>query len=306
MRIITSFEELQTAPLEPSAAALGTFDGLHLGHQRVISTCNRYAETHGLSKMVFTFSSHPLATLMPELEPKRLLINGDKEIIMRRLGVNVLINIPFTKSLSQMSADDFLQLLKNLGVRAVSIGMNFSFGSGGRGNVQYLNMQGGKYGLKILSCPLLKMDGLIVSSTQIRKAIKEGDVALARKMLGRPYVMQGKVVPGYQRGRKMGFPTANLDLTGTKMAVPADGVYEGESVVDGRRYKVMVNIGKNPTFALEKVTLEAHIIGFHGDLYGDYLRVALLRKIRDEHQFASAEELMEQLKKDRETILSGE
>lgn len=305
MRIISALEELYTEKPGPSAVALGTFDGLHLGHQRVIGVSSRYAESHGLKKLVFTFSNHPLATLNPELEPRRLLLNEDKERIMAGLGVDVLINVPFTKRLSQLSAEGFLVLLRDLGVKAVSIGMNFSFGSGGRGNVQYLNTEGGKYGMEILSCPLFMLNGTVVSSTRIRQAIAEGDVALAREMLGRPYVLKGRVVSGFQRGRTIGFPTANLALTGAHMAIPGNGVYEGRTAVDGKGYRAMVNIGSNPTFSGEKVTLEAHLIGFHGNLYGERLAVSFLRRLRDERKFESGEALRAQLLKDRDMILRG-
>ena len=225
MKLITSLDELHRAHLLPSAAALGTFDGVHRGHQEVIGTTRTYARQHHLQLMVFTFSTHPLASLKPELEPPRLLDNAAKEKLMVDLEVDILVNIPFTRELAAMSADDFLQMLVDLGVKAVGIGDNFSFGAGGKGNVRLLKTEHTRFGLTILSRPLLKQDGLVVSSTNIRKAIAEGRVELAAQMLGRPYAIRGQVVPGDHRGRLLGFPTANLKLLGQHFAVPAFGVY---------------------------------------------------------------------------------
>ena len=281
MKLITSLDELHRAHLLPSAAALGTFDGVHRGHQEVIGTTRTYARQHHLQLMVFTFSTHPLASLKPELEPPRLLDNAAKEKLMVDLEVDILVNIPFTRELAAMSADDFLQMLVDLGVKAVGIGDNFSFGAGGKGNVR-----------------LLKQDGLVVSSTNIRKAIAEGRVELAAQMLGRPYAIRGQVVPGDHRGRLLGFPTANLKLLGQHFAVPAFGVYAGRVLVDGQWHDAMVNVGDNPTFANQETRLEAHLFRFQGDLYGKEVRVQLVARLRGEEKFPDLDRLQEQLRKD--------
>ncbi len=302
MKLITSREELNNAQLLPSAAALGTFDGVHRGHQEVILTTKAYAREHHLQLMVFTFSTHPLASLKPELEPARLLDNDTKVRLMVDLGVDILVNIPFTKELAALSADDFLNLLVKAGVRAVGIGDNFSFGAGGKGNVHLLKAEHAKYGLTILSRPLLKVDGLVVSSTNIRKAIREGRLALAQEMLGRPYAIRGKVVTGDQRGRSLGYPTANLKLLGTHMAIPAFGVYAGFVKVGEKRYDAMINVGDNPTFANQETRLEVHLFDFSGDLYGQEIRVELLLRIRGEKKFSSLDKLKEQLQEDDKMI----
>lgn len=304
MKLITSLEELNNAQLLPSAAALGTFDGVHRGHQEVILTTKEYAREHHLQLMVFTFSTHPLASLKPELEPARLLDNETKIHIMVELGVDILVNIPFTKELAARSADEFLAMLVKAGVKAVGIGDNFSFGAGGKGNVHLLKAEHTKYGLTILSRPLLKVDGLVVSSTNIRKAIREGRVALAREMLGRPYEIRGKVVSGDRRGRSLGFPTANLKLLGTHMAIPAFGVYAGFVKVGNTQYDAMINVGDNPTFANQETRLEVHLFDFSGDLYGQEIRVQLLLRVRGEKKFGSLEKLIRQLQED-ETMVKG-
>jgi len=302
MKLIQTLKELKIAQLAPSAAALGTFDGLHLGHQEVIGSTGRYARSHNLKLMVFTFSNHPMANLMPELEPKRLVDNETKIHLMEKLGVDVLVNIPFDKKLASISADDFLAMLTDSGVKAIGIGDNFSFGAGGRGNVELLKAEHERFGLTILARPLLKLEGEIVSSTNIRNAIAAGNMDLANKMLGRAYEIHGKVVKGDQRGRLLGFPTANLQLLGRNIAIPSFGVYAGQVMVNKALYGAMVNIGDNPTFENQHTRLEAHLFNFDGDLYGKELRVRLLHKIRDEIKFASKEELIARMKKDRTAV----
>lgn len=298
MKLITSLDELHSAHLLPSAAALGTFDGVHRGHQEVIGTTRLYAREHHLQLMVFTFSTHPLASLKPELEPPRLLDNPAKEKLMVELGVDILVNIPFTRELAAMSADAFLQMLVDCGVKAVGIGDNFSFGAGGKGNVRLLKTEHSRFGLTILSRPLLKQDGLVVSSTNIRKAIAEGRVELAAQMLGRPYAIRGQVVPGDHRGRLLGFPTANLKILGQHFAVPAFGVYAGRVLVAGQWYDAMVNVGDNPTFANQEARLEAHLFRFEGNLYGREVLVQLVARLRGEEKFPDLDRLQEQLRKD--------
>ena len=302
MKLIQTLNELKKTPLAPSAAALGTFDGLHLGHQEVIGSTGRYARNHGLKLMVFTFSNHPMANLMPELEPKRLVDNETKIRLMEKLGVDILVNIPFDKKLASIGAEDFLAMLVDSGVKAVGIGDNFSFGAGGRGNVDFLKAEHERFGLAILARPLLKLEGEIVSSTNIRNAIGEGNMDLANKMLGRAYEIHGKVVKGDQRGRLLGFPTANLQLLGRNIAIPSFGVYAGQVMVNKTLYGAMVNIGNNPTFANQHTRLEAHLFNFDGDLYGKELRVRLLHKIRDEIKFNSKEELIARMKKDQSAV----
>lgn len=303
MQIITTLDELNQAVLPPSAAALGTFDGLHRGHQKVIHTTRAYAKEHGLSSLVFTFSNHPLAFLKPEKEPPRLLSNPDKIALLEEMGIDILCNIPFTRELADLSADRFLTLLEDKGVRAVGIGTNFSFGAGGTGNVDFLNKVHEKYELTILTSPLLTLDGCVISSTQIRRAIGEGQIHKANFMLGRPYVIHGTVVHGDKRGRTLGFPTANISLMNAKIAIPQYGVYAGLVKAKGAWYKAMLNVGNNPTFDTEDIRLEAHLFGFDRNLYGETITVKLMEKIRDEIRFSSAEQLIRQMEKDKKATL---
>ncbi len=302
MKLIKTLEELKNARLQPSAAALGTFDGVHLGHQDVIGTTRKYAKQHHLQLMVFTFSNHPLAFLKPEKAPVRLMDNEEKIKMMVDLGVDILVNLPFTQEFSQIPAEDFLQLLVQSGVKAVGIGDNYSFGAGGKGNLHLLKKEHSRFGLTVLARPLLKVEGRVVSSSNIRQLIKEGKMALARKMLGRPYTIRGTVVKGDQRGRLLGFPTANLRILGRNIALPPFGVYAGKVRVEQNVYDAMINIGDNPTFLQQETRLEAHLLDFTGDLYGKTIQVGLWDYVRGEKKFASSKELITQLVADRDTV----
>ena len=302
MKLIKTLEELKNANLQPSAAALGTFDGIHLGHQDVIGTTRKYAKQHHLQLMVFTFSNHPLAFLKPEKAPMRLMDNEEKIRMMVDLGVDILVNLPFTQEFSQIPAEDYLTLLVQSGVKAVGIGDNYSFGAGGKGNLHLLKKEHSRFGLAVLARPLLKVEGKVVSSSNIRQLIKEGKMALAGKMLGRPYAIRGTVVKGDQRGRLLGFPTANLRILGRNIALPPFGVYAGKVRVEQDVYAAMINIGDNPTFLQQKTRLEAHLLAFTGDLYGKSIQVELWDYVRGEKKFASPKELVAQLTADQEKV----
>lgn len=299
MKIITSLEQLKIAELAPSVAALGTFDGLHIGHQDVITTAKAYAVKHGLALLVFTFSNHPLSKIMPELVPKSLIDNGAKEQIMQQLGVDVLINVPFTTELAQISPEGFLKLLQDNKVQAVAVGENYSYGSGGYGNTASLRQEGSQNNLAVMVRPLIKLDGLIVSSTNIRNFISEGKIRMANRMLGRHYSITGKVMHGEKRGRTMGFPTANLELNNAgNVAIPAAGVYAGQVEVSGKVYPALVNVGNNPTFSGQSLRLEAHLLHFKGDLYNTRLKVEFLAFMRPEQRFPDMQALQRQIAKD--------
>ncbi len=302
MKLIKTLAELKMTQLQPSAAALGTFDGIHLGHQDVIGATRKYAMQHHLQLMVFTFSTHPLAFLKPEKAPARLLDNDEKIKMMVDLGVDILVNLPFTQEFSQIPAEGFLQLLVKSGVKAVGIGDNYSFGAGGKGNLHLLKKEHSRFGLTVLARPLLKVEGKVVSSSNIRTLIQEGNMKLAGKMLGRPYAIRGTVVQGDQRGRLLGFPTANLRILGRHIALPPFGVYAGKVHVEQKTYAAMINIGNNPTFSKQETRLEAHLLDFTGDLYGEFIQVELWDYVRGEKKFPSPEELVAQLAADQEKI----
>ena len=298
MQIIASIDQLKNTKLGFSAAALGTFDGIHLGHQEVIKAAGSFAQRHGYQLMVFTFSNHPLSKIMPELVPERLIDRPTKIQLLKELGVDILVNIPFNQLIAQMPAEDFLKMLHEANVKAIAVGENYTYGAGGIGNVQTLQAAAQTYDFTILVQKLLTLKREVISSTHIRKAINKGNVAKANAMLGRPYSIAGVVIGGEQRGRTMDYPTANIDLTDTNVALPAFGVYAGKVLTEEKIYPAMINIGSNPTFNNETIHLEAHLFDFKDDLYGKEIRVYLYDYIRPEIKFASIKELKTQIDKD--------
>ena len=302
MQIISSIDQLKNTKLGYSACALGTFDGIHLGHQDVINAAKNFAKAKGYQLMVFTFSNHPMSKIMPELVPERIIDRPTKIKLLQNLGVDVLVNIPFNQAFAQMSGADFLHMLHAAGVKAVAVGENYTYGAGGLGNVQTLKAAGKAYDFTVLVSKLLTLKREVISSTHIRKAINKGNVAKANAMLGRAYSIAGVVVTGDRRGRTMDYPTANINLTDTNIAMPAFGVYAGKVEVDDKLYPAMVNIGNNPTFNVEEIHLEAHLFDYKGDLYGQEIRVYLYDYIRPEIKFADIEALKVQIGKDAISI----
>ena len=304
MKIIRSLEQLHTFT-DPCAIALGTFDGLHLGHKDVIGSAKEYAQQHGERLAVFTFSNHPLSLIKPELVPVALLSQEQKHACFEAMGVDLLLDIPFNEALANLSPQEFLQKLGVLKFSCLVVGENFSFGKGGAGNIQTLTAFAQENNCKLIVRPLVSDDATVISSTAIRHLIAAGEVAKARYMLGRAYSLSGTVVRGAQRGNKIGFPTANLALEAAKIAVPSIGVYAVKVYFDGKCYKGMGNIGKNPTFGeLEEARLEVNIFDFDGDLYDKEITVAFYERIRGEVKFNGVDELVGQIKKDKATVLN--
>lgn len=298
MQIISSIDQLKHTKLGYSACALGTFDGIHLGHQDVIGAAKKFARARGYQLMVFTFSNHPMSKIMPELVPERIIDRPTKIKLLQALNVDILVNIPFNQAFAQMSGDEFLKMLHDANVKAVAVGENYTYGAGGLGNVQSLQAAGKTYDFTVLVSKLLTLKREVISSTHIRKAINKGNVAKANAMLGRDYSIAGVVVAGDQRGRTMDYPTANINLTDTNIAMPAFGVYAGKVEIDDEVYAAMINIGNNPTFGVGQTHLEAHLFDYKGNLYGREIRVYLHEFIRPEIKFASLEELKTQIDKD--------
>lgn len=304
MKIINSLKQLHTFT-EPCVIALGTFDGLHLGHKDVIGSAKEYAAKQGEKLAVFTFSNHPLSLIKPELVPVALLTQEQKHACFENLGVDLLLDIPFDEALANLSPQEFLQKLSILNFSCLVVGENFSFGKKGAGNIQTLTDFTQAHGCKLIVRPLVSDNEIVISSTAIRHLVAAGEVAKARYMLGRAYSLSGTVVYGNQRGNTIGFPTANLALEATKIAVPDGGVYAVKVYIDGKCYKGMGNIGKNPTFGdVEEARLEVNIFDFSGNLYGKEITVAFYKRIRGEVKFSGVDELVEQLKKDKETCIN--
>lgn len=303
MEIITSLDAELKNKYPATVIALGTFDGLHLGHTDVINTAKDYAERSGLKLAVFTFSNHPLALIRPDLVPVRIISAEEKIKLLESFGVDYLINIPFTEDFAALSPDEFLDRLACFNYRCLVVGENFTYGFLGSGKTETLERSGRKNGFDVIVRPLVKMNGNVVSSTGIRNLIQAGHIEYANRMLGRAYAITGTIVHGEQRGRKLGFPTANIELLHGEMAVPAPGVYAVTVSIEGSIYEGMGNIGNNPTFNdVEHARLEVNLFNCCGDLYGKTMSVQFHKYIRAEKKFSGVEELCRQIEEDKKAI----
>lgn len=299
MEIITSLEQLHSFAA-PCVVALGTFDGLHRGHLDVIGTAKQEAEHTGAKLAVFTFSNHPLEWINPAHVPVALVTPAVKLQLLESLGVDVLIDIPFNQLVADLLPQQFLERLRALNYSCLVVGENFTYGQRGMGNVYTLAASAQAMGFKLIVRKLVSNNGTIISSTEIRRLITAGEVQQAAKMLGRSYSISGIVAHGNERGRLLGYPTANLELVDAHVAIPLGGVYAVRAYVDGGVYGGMANIGKNPTFGdVEKSRLETNIFGFSGDIYGKTLTIEFVQRIRGEVKFAGIDALKEQLAQDK-------
>lgn len=294
IRKITALTKKYPRPV----VALGMFDGVHLGHATVIRHALDTAKKIGGTVIVFTFSNHPLSVIAPEDAP---LIIGSKNLrreIFADMGVDVLIEIPFTKEFSKKSPEEFLELLQDkIAPAYVVTGQNYTFGRFGRGNGRMLLREGENYGFKAEVCQTFTIDRKTVSSTRIRALIAAGDLNSANQLLGRNFTYAGEVVNGDKRGRKIGFPTANLEIADNRAMLP-NGAYSVRVKVRDKFYNGIANIGDNPTFKVARRRLEVFIDDFSDEIYGEEIFVSFISKLRDEKVFASVEELKAQLNED--------
>lgn len=278
--------------------ALGMFDGVHLGHASVIRHAIDISKEIDGTAIVFTFSNHPLSVIDPDAAP---LIIGSKNLrreIFANMGVDVLIEIQFTKEFSKKSPEEFLELLQDkIAPAYVVTGPNYTFGRFGRGNGRLLLREAENYGFKAEVCQTFTVDRKIVSSTRIRALIAAGDLTSANQFLGRYFTYAGKVVDGDKRGRKIGFPTANLEIADHRAMLP-NGAYIVRVKVRGKFYNGIANVGDNPTFKVARRRLEVFIDDFSENIYGEEIFVSFVSKLRDEKIFASVEELKAQLNED--------
>lgn len=286
------------------AVALGTFDGVHIGHQQIIKRAIELAKKSGGTSAVFTFSNHPLSIIAPERCPLQVITPEYKIEVIRELGIDVLLNIPFTPELLTLPPTAFLDLLQeNLNPSYIIVGPNYSFGYKSAGTPKVLKSAEQQYGFKVEVHPAVYLDDKLVSSTAIRQKIMEGDVSGAARLLGRKLRIEGEVTTGQKRGRKLGFPTANL-VTDPGLAIPADGVYAVYAHVEGITYRGVANIGNNPTFPDLERHVEVHLLDFTGDIYSKTLIVDFVHRIRGEIAFHNADELKEQIQADIRSLES--
>lgn len=296
----------KTTPGKPLVATIGFFDGVHRGHQFLIKQVCDEAKASGMESAVITFDEHPRKVLHQDYQPRLLSTLEEKLILLSRTGIDNAVVLHFDREMAGLSAHDFMEkvLRDRLNVKKLIIGYDNRFGHNrAEGFDDYVRM-GHEMGIEVIQSQAFSLDGVNVSSSYIRKLIEKGELELANKCLGYPYAIYGKVVSGYQEGRKLGFPTANLDLSGSGQLVPANGVYGVKvRLQDSMQYRRgMMNIGTRPTFNGKNLSIEAYIFDFSGDIYGQTLVAAFIHRIRDEHKFDSAEELAEQMRNDAKII----
>lgn len=304
MEVFHSFEEIHNCPR--SVIALGTFDGVHLGHQMVMAKAREIARHMDASSAVVTFAAHPLSILFPEKEPLRLATVQQKIRYIDDQGIDILVLLAMTKGLIQESPEEFCkQLLQYVHPCAIVVGSNFTYGAKAAGNTDTLKQFMEERDIPVHVLTLLDRPGrdTPISSTVIRKLVTLGHMETATALLGRPYELEEIVVKGDQRGNTIGFPTANM-LIPVHMALPPDGVYATKVLIDGTWYPAMTNIGDNPTFTNQYRRIETNIIGWSGDLYDKVLRLRFYKRLRHEITFHTTEELKEQMDTDRKDTLS--
>lgn len=284
-----------------SVVTIGVFDGVHRGHQAIIRHAVATARASGLSSVVLTFDPHPAEVVRPGSHPAVLTGPQFKADLIEALGVDALCVLPFTMDFSRLAPDEFVHdvLVEHLHAATVVVGENFRFGHKAAGDVTLLTELGRRFGFSVENSPLLTDDGTTFSSTYVRACIAAGDVSAAALALGRDHRVEGVVVRGDQRGRGMGFPTANLE-TLPHAAVPADGVYAGWLIRGGKRLPAAVSVGTNPTFSGTQRRVEAHVLDFDDDLYGEHVGVDFTAYIRPMTPFTSVEGLIEAIAADVE------
>jgi riboflavin kinase/FMN adenylyltransferase len=292
-------EELgRFSPRKEMLLTIGVFDGVHLGHRHLISKLKEMARKQGYASGVITFSQHPQEVLSPKTRLPSLTGLEQRLALLEDEGVDIVIPLPFTPQLANLSPKQFLSLLKEyLKMKGLVVGPDFALGKGRQGDIDALRKLGQEMDFSLTVVPPLTVDGETVSSTAIRKALAEGDIKQVQRLLGRPFRLQGRVGSGDKRGIKLGFPTANLEVE-PGQALPAGGVYACRAYIDGQSYPAMTNIGTRPTFGGGPRLIEVYLLDYNGDLYGHELAIDIIERLRDEKKFDTPEQLIEQIAED--------
>jgi riboflavin kinase/FMN adenylyltransferase len=292
-------ELARVAPGHPCAVTIGVFDGVHRGHQHLVRLLLERAHRDGLASVAITFNPHPRTVLRPGTAITYLTSLEERVELLQGLGMDAVAVLPFTSELAQLSPHEFLAMLsQELDMRLLMVGPDFALGRNRAGTVSVMRAAGEKLGFRVEVAPLLAEDDEKVGSTVVRQALSDGDLERAGRLLGRPYSLRGPVIAGDRRGRTLGFPTANIAI-GLDRALPAFGVYVTRAHLRESTYESCTSIGVRPTFDVEpRPTVEAYIIDFDEDVYGDELRLDLLHRLRGELKFADADELVARMHRD--------
>ncbi|PIE62935.1 MAG: riboflavin biosynthesis protein RibF [Desulfobacterales bacterium] len=296
MKIYWNLEEIPES-FSYACVTIGNFDGVHLGHQLLFNEVRRRARVHGGTAVAITFDPHPLEVLRPD-GVKLLSSCEEKVALVEQAGLDVLVIVPFTRDFAAITAEHFVaQLLDRTGMKELVVGYDYAFGKGRTGDITFLRDQGIKQGFTVTVLDAYYQEGTLVSSTRVRALLAEGEVAAARKLLGRNYQITGEVQRGMQRGSRLGFPTANLHFS-PREVVPRHGVYVVRVHHGKQSYGGVLNIGCNPTFGAQEALAEVHIFDFDEDIYGKSLKIDLIRFLRKEKKYPDVKALVAQIERD--------
>lgn len=303
MKVFHSIDEFQK--VKGAVVTTGTFDGVHVGHRKIIDRLNEIARKNGGESVLLTFHPHPRMVLFPDDHGLELITTMDEKIqLLEEAGIQNLIIHPFTREFSRTTSLDFIReiLVEKLGTSILVIGYDHHFGRNREGSFEHLKESGPLYGFDVEEISVHDVDDVAVSSTKIRRALQEGDVETANKYLAHPFQLSGTVIHGDKLGRKIGFPTANIDVTDENKVVPANGVYACYVLLNGKKMKGMLNIGTRPTVDGESRRIEVHVLDHDQDFYGDTVTLEIMSRIRDEKKFDGVEALSARLAIDKNLV----
>jgi riboflavin kinase/FMN adenylyltransferase len=291
--------------LKPSVVTIGTFDGVHLGHQKIIKRLQNVAKEKGLQSVILTFFPHPRMVLQHAVEIKLLNTIEERQELLSHLGLDHLVIKKFTKEFARLSPEQYVRdiLVKELNAKHIIIGYDHRFGKNRRANIKDLITFGKQFGFKVEEISVQDVEDVAVSSTKIRTALNRGDVKTANAFLGYDYFLTGRVIKGKQIGKQIGFPTANIEIKEDYKLIPKTGSYVVKSYIEDNLVYGMMNIGTNPTVDGTKQSIEIHFFNFNQDLYNKRIKIELLDRLRDERKFESLEHLQSQLKIDKVNAL---
>lgn len=286
---------------KPTAVTIGTFDGVHIGHRKIIERLLNSAKKHNLQSTVLTFFPHPRMVLQQNVGLKLINTIHERQEILKSTGIDNIITYPFTKKFSKLSAEEYIEqiLVKKLNAKRIIIGYDHRFGHNRSANINDLRAYSEKYGFEVEEIPEQDIDDVSVSSTKIRKALNNGNITKANRYLDSAFILSGKVVKGKQLGQKFGFATANLQIEEDYKLIPKQGVYVVKSTLRGQPHFGMMNIGTNPTVGGTTQTIETHFFDWHTELYGESLKIEVLKRIRDEEKFENTDQLITAMKADQ-------
>ncbi|MCU0398409.1 MAG: bifunctional riboflavin kinase/FAD synthetase [Cyclobacteriaceae bacterium] len=300
MKIYHSLDDF--VKLTYAVVTSGTFDGVHIGHQKILSRLKEIAERNGGETVVITFWPHPRLVLYPEDTSLRLLNTfEEKAELLKEQGISHLIRIPFTKEFSNLTSHEFISriLVSTIGTKKLVIGYDHRFGHNRDGSFEELKANSHLYGFEVEEIPKQEIDQVAVSSTKIRKALESGDIHTANQLLGRPYSISGRVVKGDKLGRIIGFPTANIEVDSNHKLIPADGIYAATITYEHELYRGMLYIGNRPTVGGGRHSIEINIFNFEKEIYGDSLTIHIYQLIRHDSRFTDLESLKSALYRDK-------